>query len=111
MHPRSGRQKIVKQTKEKHSWQEGEAHAAATWRAWEITADNPTGKVANAGMSLQALALEMKYAPAEKKEALLKQVSGHCSKLLSQVDAGKVLIPDDDWLTSQGFSPFYRERS
>ena len=101
---------IVKQTKEKHPWQEGESHTAATWRAWEVTADNPTGKVANAGMSLQALALEMKYAPAEKKEVLLKQVSGHCSSLLRKVDAGEITIPDDDWLSSQGFSPFYRER-
>jgi hypothetical protein len=101
---------IIKQTKEKHSWQEGESHAAATWRAWEITAENPTGKVANAGMSLQALALEMRYAPAENKEALLRQVSKHFSKLLVKVDAGKVSIPDDDWLSSQNFSPFYRER-
>lgn len=101
---------IVKQTKEKHPWHEGESHAAATWRAWEITADNPTGKVANAGMSLQALALELKYVPADQKEALLEQVSSHFTELLIQVDADKVLIPDDDWLSSQGFSPFYRER-
>ncbi|WP_121971122.1 hypothetical protein [Leptolyngbya sp. BC1307] len=101
---------IIKQTKEKHPWQEGESHAAATWRAWEITADNSTGKVANAGMSLQALALEMRYAPDEKKEEILKQVSGHCEHLLAKVDRGKISIPDDDWLTSQGFSPFYTER-
>ena len=101
---------VIKQTKEKHPWTERKSHAAATWRAWEITADNPTGKVANAGMSLQALALEMKYAPAEKKEALLEQVSGHFTELLASVDAGKVSIPDDDWLTFQGFSPSYRER-
>ena len=60
---------IIKQQKEKHSWQEGESHAEATWRAWGITADNPTGKVANAGMSLQSLALELKYAPEETKES------------------------------------------
>ena len=108
--PESKPPEIVKRTKEKHPWQEGESHAAATWRAWEVTADNPTGKVANAGMSLQALALEMQYAPAEKKEALLKQVSGHCSSLLRKVDTGEITIPDDDWLSSQGFSPFYRER-
>lgn len=52
---------INKQQKEKHLWQEGETHSAATWRAWEVTADNPVGMVANAGMTLQALALEMKY--------------------------------------------------
>ena len=101
---------VIKQTKEKHSWQEGESHAAATWRAWEITADNPTGKVANAGMSLQALALEMNYSPVDKKEPLLEQISEHCTKFLEKVGAGRVFIPDDDWLSSQGFSPFYRER-
>ncbi|MEL6601713.1 MAG: hypothetical protein AAFP20_00625 [Cyanobacteria bacterium J06614_10] len=101
---------IVKQQKEKHSWREEESRSAATWRAWEITADNPTGKVANAGMSLQALALEMEYAPADRKETLLEQVSIHCNKLLNNVDIGKILIPDDDWLTSQEFSPFYREQ-
>ncbi|MEO0516301.1 MAG: hypothetical protein AAF171_03260 [Cyanobacteria bacterium P01_A01_bin.116] len=101
---------IIKQKKEKHPWQEEESHSAATWRAWETTADNPTGKVANAGMSLQALALEMEYSPADRKESLLDQVSIHCSKLLEKEDAGIISIPGDDWLTSQKFSPFYRER-
>lgn len=101
---------IIKQQKEKHSWQEAESLAEATWRAWGITADNPTGKVANAGMSLQSLALELEYAPDERQETLLRQVSSHCSKLLTKVDAGKVTIPDDDWLVSQGFSPCYTER-
>ena len=101
---------IIKQKKEKHSWQEDESHSAATWRAWETTADNPTGKVANAGMSLQALALEMKYSPADKQEALLDQVSIHCSKLLEKADESVISIPDDEWLTSQDFSPFYREQ-
>ena len=101
---------IIKQQKDKHFWQEGESHAEATWRAWGITADNPTGKVANAGMSLQSLALELKYAPDERQEMLLCQVSNHCSKLLIKIDTGKVVIPNDDWLVSQGFSPRYRER-
>ena len=101
---------IAKQKKEKHLWKEEESHSAATWRAWEITADNPTGKVANAGMSLQALASEMEYSPADRKESLLDQVSIHCSKLLEKEDAGIISIPDDDWLTSQNFSPFYREQ-
>ena len=101
---------IIKQKKEKHPWQEEESHSAATWRAWETTADNPTGKVANAGMSLQALALEMEYVPAGKKEALLEEVSIHFNKLLEKEDAGIISIPGDDWLTSQSFSPFYRER-
>ena len=101
---------ITKQKKDKHTWAENESHSAATWRAWEITADNPTGRVANAGMTLQALSLELKYAPEEKQDALLRQVSTHFSKVLSQADAGKVSIPDDDWLSDQGFSPFYREK-
>ena len=101
---------IIKQQKEKHSWQEGESHSEATWRAWGVTADNPTGKVANAGMSLQSLALELEYAPDERKSVLLDQLSSHCSDLLEKVDAGKIVIPDDDWLAEQGFSPYYRER-
>jgi len=100
---------IIKQQKEKHSWQEGESHSEATWRAWGVTADNPTGKVANAGMSLQSLALELEYAPQETRRVLLDKVSSHCSNLLTNVEAGKVIIPDDNWLISQGFSPYYRE--
>ena len=101
---------INKQTKEKHPWQEGEAHTAATWRAWKVTADNPVGMVANAGMTLQALALEMKYASPEVRETLVRQHSAHFEKLLSKVKAGEVSIPSDDWLSEQGFSPFYEER-
>ena len=101
---------IIKQQKEKHSWQKGESHSEATWRAWGVTADNPTGKVANAGMSLQSLALELEYAPDERKSVLLDQLSSHCSDLLEKVDAGKIIIPDDNWLISQGFSPYYREK-
>ena len=100
---------IIKQQKEKHSWQKGESHSEATWRAWGVTADNPTGKVANAGMSLQSLALELEYAPDERKSVLLDQLSSHCSDLLEKVDAGKIVLPDDDWLAEQGFSPYYRE--
>ena len=101
---------IIKQQKEKHSWLESESHSEATWRAWGITADNPTGKVANAGMSLQSLALELEYAPDEDKGILFNQVSSHCSNLLAKADAGEVVIPDDDWLAEQGFSPYYREK-
>lgn len=100
---------IIKQQKEKHSWQKGESHSEATWRAWGVTADNPTGKVANAGMSLQSLALELEYAPDERKSVLLDQLSSHCSDLLEKVDVGKIVIPDDDWLAEQGFPPYYRE--
>jgi hypothetical protein len=101
---------INKQKKEKHSWIEGEAYSAATWRAWEITADNPVGRVANAGMTLQALALEMEYVPTGQKEALVRKCSQHYMGLLEKVKADKLSIPNDDWLTSQKFSPFYQER-
>ncbi|PZO18177.1 MAG: hypothetical protein DCF25_10125 [Leptolyngbya foveolarum] len=106
---------IVKQQKGKHSWQEGESHSEATWRAWGITADNPTGKVANAGMALQALALELKYAPDESKEVLLRQVTDTFSRVLKKADLpaeanDKIFIPSDEWLDSQGFSVSYGER-
>jgi ribonuclease HI len=102
---------IEKQKKVKHPWHEGESHAAATWRAWEITADNPTGKVANAGMTLQSFALEMKYAPQEQQENLLRQVATSFAKQLRQADAGKLTIPDDEQLQSQGFPAYhFRER-
>ena len=101
---------INKQPKQKHLWKDGEAHSAATWRAWKITAENPITMVASAGMTLQALALEMKYAPPEQKEALVKKHSLHFAKLLEKVKAGEVSIPSDDWLSSQGFSPYYEER-
>ena len=76
---------INKQKKEKHPWQESESQSAATWRAWGITADNPVGLVANDGMTLQALALEMQYAPPEKRERLVRQHSAHFEKLLKRL--------------------------
>ena len=102
---------IVKQKKVKHPWQEGEPHAAATWRAWGVTADNPTGKVANAGMTLQSLALEMTYTPAEQQETLLRQVATSFGKQLRQADDGKLTIPSDEQLQAQGFPAYhFRER-
>ncbi|MEM8805359.1 MAG: hypothetical protein AAGF01_04940 [Cyanobacteria bacterium P01_G01_bin.38] len=102
---------IIKQKKVKHPWDEGESHAAATWWAWEITADNPTGKVANVGMTLQSLALETMYAPAEQREDLLRQVSLHYSKQLRLADEGKLFIPDDTWWQSKGFPAYqFKER-
>nr|WP_228035451.1 ribonuclease H [Oculatella sp. LEGE 06141] len=98
---------IIKQKKIKHPWHEEEPHAAATWRAWEITADNPTGKVANVGMTLQSLALEMTYAPASQQEDLLRQVSAHYAKQLQRADEGNLFIPDNAWLQERGF-PAYR---
>ncbi|MEO0405939.1 MAG: hypothetical protein AAF289_01175 [Cyanobacteria bacterium P01_A01_bin.135] len=102
---------VTKQQKTKHPWHEGESRSAATWQAWQATADNPTGKVANAGMILQSLALEMVYAPAEQKEGLLRQVSAHYLKQLQRAGQGKLFIPDDNWLQQRGFPAYhFRER-
>ena len=73
---------IAKQPKEKHPWHEGESRSAATWRAWQKTADSPIGKVANVGMILQSLAWETQYCPEEKKESLLQEISSSYEKLL-----------------------------
>ena len=95
---------ITKQKKVKHPWEEAESHSAATWRAFATTADNPTGKVANAGMTLQSFALEMQYAPEPQKQSLLLQISDHLSKRIRE---GKLAIPDDEKLQAKGF-PAYR---
>lgn len=99
---------IVKQQKIKHAWDQGhESLSEATWRAWEITANNPTGKVANVGMILQSLALETQYIAPEQKEALLIQVSTHYKKLLDS----STVIPDDSDLTANGFPTYsFRDR-
>lgn len=97
---------ITKQKKVKHPWEETESHSAATWRAFEKTADNPTGKVANAGMTLQSFALEMQYAPEPQKEGLLLQISDHLSK---QIEEDKLAIPDDAELQAKGFPAYHFE--
>ena len=85
---------VMKATKVKHEWNRGrESHSAATWRAWERTAQNPTGMVANVGMTLQSLAMEMVYVGDDRKEALLEEISAHHRKILARVQAGKLVIP------------------
>ncbi|MEM9007428.1 MAG: hypothetical protein AAGE59_28370 [Cyanobacteria bacterium P01_F01_bin.86] len=101
---------VVKQAKIKHPWKDKESLSAAIWRAWEKTAENPIGKVANAGMTLQSLALELKYAP-EQREALLLQVSDNAQGLLQRVSIGKLTIPSDEWLRERGFPEYgFEER-
>jgi len=86
---------VVKATKVKHEWNQGrESHSAATWRAWEQTAQNPTGMVANVGMTLQSLAMEAICIGDDRKEALLKEISVHHQKILAKVQAGKLVIPE-----------------
>lgn len=101
---------IVKQKKQPHPWHEGESHSAAVWRAWQVTANNPTGKVANAGMNLQALAWETQYVPDEQKRDLVNHISEHYQTLLNKVERGNLTIPSDDELTAKGF-PAYRFES
>ena len=85
---------VVKAVKVKHEWNQGrESHSAATWRAWEQTAQNPTGMVANVGTTLQSLAMETIYSGDDRKEALLEEISVQHRKILSRVKAGKLVIP------------------
>ena len=86
---------VVKAVKVKHEWNsDRESHSAATWRAWERTAQNPTGMVANVGMTLQSLAMETVYISDNRKEALLEEISAHHRKILARVQAGKLVIPE-----------------
>jgi hypothetical protein len=81
--------------KVKHEWNsDRESHSAATWRAWERTAQNPTGMVANVGMTLQSLAMETVYIGDDRKDALLEEISAHHRKILARVQAGKLVIPE-----------------
>jgi hypothetical protein len=99
---------IVKAQKVKHPWHpENESHAQATWRAWSITANNPTGMVANAGMILQSLALETQYIAPDRKLALLQEISTHHQNLLKQIQQGKLSIPSDTSLQQQGLPPYH----
>jgi ribonuclease HI len=100
---------IEKQPKIKHPWNrdQGESHAAATWKAWEVTANNPTGKVANVSMTLQSLALETQYIANDQKEPLLQQISTHYAKLLKKQADGKVYIPTDEDFAQKGFPAYH----
>jgi hypothetical protein len=86
---------IVKTAKVKHEWDRDlESHSGATWRAWERTAQNPTGMVANVGMTLQSLAMETVYVGDDRKEALLEEISAHHRKILARVQSRKLVIPE-----------------
>lgn len=95
--------KIAKQPKLYHPWHDHETLAEATWRGWNLTAENPIGRVANAGMVLQSFASECRYARTnEAQEALLRQLSSHFYKLLRQAEQGKLEIPESDRLQANG---------
>jgi hypothetical protein len=86
---------INKTAKVNHDWNRAiDSHSGATWRAWEKTANNPIGKVANVGMTLQSLALETIYIRDDRKEALLEEISAHHRKIVNQLKDGKLVVSD-----------------
>ncbi|MEO0491117.1 MAG: hypothetical protein AAFZ49_16430, partial [Cyanobacteria bacterium J06659_2] len=95
---------VKKAKKIKHPWHEEESQATATWRAWAVTANNPTGKVANAGMTLQSLAAETQCAP--DREDLLRQIATSYQGVLIRERQGKLMIPTDEQLQAKGFSAY-----
>jgi hypothetical protein len=95
---------IIKAPKVKHDWSIGqEPHSAATWRAWEITANNPTGRVANAGMTLRSFAMEAQYIPDDQAEALLQQISQHYREVSHD---RQLVIPTDQELALRGYQAY-----
>jgi hypothetical protein len=97
---------IIKAKKIKHDWQTGESHSAATWRAWEITANNPTGRVANAAMNLRSFAMETQYVGSEQAEQLFVQISQHYQGQIERHQSGKLVIPTDQELTNRGYPAY-----
>jgi hypothetical protein len=95
---------IIKAPKVKHDWNIGqEPHSAATWRAWETTANNPTGRVANAGMTLRSFAMEAQYIPDDQSESLLQQISQHYQEVSHD---RQLVIPTDKELALRGYQAY-----
>jgi hypothetical protein len=90
---------IAKAKKAAHPWHEGESLTQAIWRAWDITANNPTGKVANQSIILQSLASETVYIEPKRKSNLLKQIGATYSEI--PIDE----IPSDEYLIDRGLLP------
>ena len=90
---------IAKAKKADHLWHEGESLTQAIWRAWDITANNPTGKVANQSIILQSLASETVYIEPKRKIGLLKQVGAAYSEIPVEE------IPSDEYLVECGLPP------
>ena len=91
--------RIAKAKKADHLWHEGESLTQAIWRAWDITANNPTGKVANQSIILQSLASETIYIEPKRKIGLLKQVGAAYSGIPVEE------IPSDEYLIERGLPP------
>ncbi len=90
---------IAKAKKADHPWHEGEPLTQAIWRAWDITANNPTGKVANQSIILQSLASETVYIEPKRKPALLKQIGVAFSEISPEE------VPSDEYLVEHGLPP------
>jgi hypothetical protein len=90
---------IAKAKKADHLWHEGEPLTQAIWRAWDVTANNPTGKVANQSIILQSLAAETVYIHPERKPNLLRQIGAAYSEIQAEV------IPSDEYLVERGLPP------
>jgi hypothetical protein len=58
-------------------------------------------------MALRSFAWETQYAPDDRKEALLKDISKHYAKQLKKVDRGSLQVPTDQQLQDNSF-PAYR---
>lgn len=94
---------IAKAKKADHPWHEGEPLTQAIWRAWDITANNPTGKVANQSIILQSLASETVYIEPKRKPALLKQIGVAFSEISPEE------VPSDEYLVEHGLPPMQLE--
>jgi hypothetical protein len=90
---------IAKAKKADHPWHEGESLTQAIWRAWDVTANNPTGKVANQSIILQSLASETVYIEPKRKPALLKQIGAAFSEIPPEE------VPSDEYLVEHGLPP------
>ncbi|NJR32533.1 MAG: hypothetical protein HC778_06530, partial [Chamaesiphon sp. CSU_1_12] len=90
---------IAKAQKVEHLWHEGEPLTQAIWRAWDVTANNPTGKVANQSIILQSLASETVYIDSNRKIGLLKQIGVAYSEIPLEE------IPSDEYLVERGLPP------
>jgi hypothetical protein len=90
---------IAKAKKADHLWHDGEPLTQAIWRAWDITANNPTGKVANQSMILQSFATETVYIDPDRKIGLFKQIGTAYSKIPTEE------IPSDEYLVDRGLPP------
>lgn len=91
--------RIAKAKKADHLWNDDEPLTQAIWRAWDVTANNPTGKVANQSIILQSLASETVYIEPKRKIGLLKQIATAYSDIPTEA------IPSDEYLVERGLPP------